>query len=69
MWGNFGASLIATIVPRLLAAGGAGEAGPRLVFVVCAAALFVSGVVALGVDSSKPILLPITVPKRAIQLA
>jgi hypothetical protein len=55
MWGNFGAAFISMLVPFLVAAGRTSEAGQRHVFMVCAGSLFLSGVIALGLDASKPI--------------
>ncbi len=55
MWGNFGASANAMMVPWLLNFGGSGEAGQRLVFIACAGALFLAGLTVLGMDATKPI--------------
>ncbi|GDY23102.1 glucarate transporter [Verrucomicrobiota bacterium] len=56
MWGNFGAAMIAKLVPWLLAIGTSGEAGQRNVFLVCAGALFLYGFLSLGLDATKPVL-------------
>ena len=55
MWGNFGASLTAMMVPWLLAVGANDEEGQRYVFLACAGALFMSALAALGLDASKPV--------------
>lgn len=55
MWGNFGASLTAMMVPWLLAVGANDEEGQRYVFLACAGALFMSAFAALGLDASKPV--------------
>ena len=55
MWGNFGAALSSVMVPALLTAGVTIAAGQRHVFLACAGALFLSGLVALGLDASKPL--------------
>lgn len=55
MWGNFGASLTAMMVPWLLAVGTTGEEGQRYVFLACAGALFLSALAALGLDAAKPL--------------
>ena len=56
MWGNFGASAISLLVPYLLAQSVTGEAGQRNVFILCAAALFLYGLLSLGLDATKPLL-------------
>jgi sugar phosphate permease len=50
MWGNFGAAVAIPVLSRL-----AGSFGWHAVFLACAAAFFVSGVAALGVDATIPI--------------
>ena len=60
MWGNFGASAMSMLVPVLVAMGTSGEAGQRNVFLVCAGALFLYSVIALGMDATKPVLKPAT---------
>jgi MFS transporter, ACS family, glucarate transporter len=56
MWANLGAASISMLVPWLVATGTTSEEGQRHVFMVCAGALFLSAVVALGLDASKPLL-------------
>lgn len=56
MWGNFGASAMSMLVPVLVAMGTSGEAGQRNVFLVCAGALFLYSLIALGIDATKPVL-------------
>jgi len=58
MWGNFGASLTAMMVPWLLSVGTTSEDGQRYVFMACAGALFLSAVAALGLDAAKPVWTP-----------
>ncbi|MGV3485863.1 MAG: MFS transporter [Planctomycetaceae bacterium] len=53
MWGNFGASLSAVMVPKLLRWGEAGGNGQTLVFLACAGAFFVAGTAMLGMDATK----------------
>ena len=53
MWGNFGASVSAMMVPWLIQVGGSGEAGQRLVFIACAGAFFLAAVTVLGMDATK----------------
>lgn len=55
MWGNFGASASSMMVPWLLKIGGSGGEGQRLVFIACASAFFLAGLVALGMDATKTI--------------
>jgi nitrate/nitrite transporter NarK len=62
MWGNFGATLTAMMVPWLLAVGTTSEEGQAYVFTACAGALFLAALVALGLDASKPAWVP---PKLA----
>ena len=54
MWGNFGATLTSLMVPWLLTVGTTSEDGQRYVFLACAGALFLSAVVALGLNGAKP---------------
>ncbi|MBM3877216.1 MAG: MFS transporter [Verrucomicrobia bacterium] len=56
MWGNLGASAMSMLVPELMKLGQSGEAGQRIVFMVCAGALFTYSVLALGLDATKPVL-------------
>ena len=58
MWGNFGASLTAMMVPWLLAIGTTSEDGQRYVFLACAGALFLSAVAALGLDAARVVWTP-----------
>ena len=60
MWGNFGAAMIAKLVPLLLVLGKSGGTGQRNVFLVCAGALFLYGLISLGLDATKPVLKPAT---------
>lgn len=55
MWGNFGASASSMIVPGLLIYGASSGTGQSLVFVTFAAAFFVAGAAALGMDATKPL--------------
>jgi MFS family permease len=55
MWGNFGASVSAIMVPKLLAYGAQDGSGQTLVFIVCASAFFVAAIAALGMDATKPL--------------
>ncbi|MBL9210873.1 MAG: MFS transporter [Opitutaceae bacterium] len=55
MWGNFGASLTATMVPTLLAYGTTSDEGQRYVFIACASSLFLAAIAALGLDASKTV--------------
>jgi len=55
MWGNFGASLTAMMVPTLLAFGSTNEEGQRYVFLACASALFLSAFAALGLQAARPV--------------
>jgi len=55
MWGNLGAALASLMIPWLVAMGVTREGGQRHVFMVCAGALLVGGVAALGLDASKPL--------------
>ena len=54
MWGNFGSSVSALMVPALLVLGGGGL-GQRYVFLACACALILSGVAAIGMDATRPV--------------
>lgn len=56
MWGNLGASLSSLMVPWLLVRGGVGGSGQTTVFLVLAGAFLLSGIVALGIDATKPLL-------------
>lgn len=56
MWGNFGASLTAIMVPELLKVGGDMATGQQYVFLACAIAPFLSGIVAFGLDATRPLL-------------
>lgn len=58
MWGNFGASLTAMMVPTLLAYGTTSEEGQRYVFIACASALFLAAIAALGLDAAKTVWRP-----------
>ena len=60
MWGNFGASLTAMMVPWLLAIGTSSEDGQRYVFLACAGALLLSAVAALGLDAARVVWTPRT---------
>ena len=52
-WGNFGASVSAIMVPKLLNYGAEDGSGQTLVFIVCASAFFVAAIAALGMDATK----------------
>lgn len=56
MWGNFGAATSAKMVPWLLAAGSSAGSGQQMIFVTCASAFFVAGLVALGMNATRPLL-------------
>lgn len=56
MWGNFGASLSAVMVPHLLRYGQ--ENGQVLVFIACAASFLVAGTAMLGMDATRPVQKP-----------
>ena len=56
MWGNLGAATISKLAPWLLGAAVTPEVGQRNVFLVCAGALFLYGLVSLGLDATKPVL-------------
>ena len=56
MWGNLGAASLSVLAPQLAKLGETPEAGQRIVFFVCAGALFLHGLLALGVDATKPVL-------------
>jgi MFS family permease len=58
MWGNLGAATMPMLVPELMKLGATPEAGQRIVFFVCAGALFVHSLLALGLDATKPVLKP-----------
>lgn len=58
MWGNFGAMLNARMIPFALASAGSTlegsqAAGWRIVFLTCAAAFFLSAILALGMNPTK----------------
>ncbi|HCS50267.1 MFS transporter [uncultured Rubinisphaera sp.] len=55
MWGNFGAALSAIMVPQLMNYGSKSGSGETLVFLACAAAFFIAGLAAMGMDATKPI--------------
>jgi nitrate/nitrite transporter NarK len=55
MWGNFGAALSAKLVPLLMVYGASQGMGQNLVFFTCAAAFFVAGLAALGMDATRPL--------------
>jgi len=55
MWGNFGASLSAIMVPYLLRWGQASGNGQTLVFVACASSFFIASLAVLGMDATRPI--------------
>jgi len=56
MCANLGAASISLLVPWVISMGRTQAEGQRHVFMVCAGALFLSGVAALGVNASKPLL-------------
>jgi nitrate/nitrite transporter NarK len=58
MWGNFGASLTAMMVPTLLAYGTTSEEGQRYVFIACASSLFLAAIAALGLDAARTVWRP-----------
>ena len=64
MWGNFGAAVIAKLVPKLLELGESGGTGQRNVFLVCSGALFLYGFISLCLDATKQVLKP-TAPSAA----
>ena len=66
LWGNFGASISSLIVPWLLARGSADDAGQTTVFLILASAFFLSGVMALGMDATKPLLAGTPVTRETI---
>jgi sugar phosphate permease len=56
MWGNLGAAASsAWLIPKLMLLGGQGG-GQTAVFLMCAGAMFLSGVLTLGMDATKPLL-------------
>jgi MFS family permease len=55
MWGNFGAALTGFMVPTLASIAKTNEAGQNLVFLVCGGALATSGLLALGLNATKPV--------------
>ena len=58
MWGNFGASLTAMMVPTLVAIGTTSAQGQNYVFLACSSALFLAAFTALGLDASKTVWTP-----------
>jgi len=56
MWGNFGASLSSMLVPWLLLHFGTSGGGQTAVFLTLAGAFLLSGIVALGIDATRPLL-------------
>lgn len=58
MWGNFGASLTAIMVPKLLAFGATSEDGQRYVFIACASSLLLAAVAALGLNAARTVWRP-----------
>jgi sugar phosphate permease len=66
MWGNFGATLTAMMVPWLLAVGTTSEEGQAYVFTACAGALFLAALVALGLDASKPAWVPPKLEEKVV---
>jgi MFS family permease len=56
MWGNFGASISAMMVPHLLKTGVSSESGQRMVFIACASSFFLAAVAYCGMDATKPLL-------------
>jgi hypothetical protein len=55
MWGNFGAAFSSKLVPFILAYGSSLMPGQTLVFLTCAGAFFVAGLVALGMNATQPL--------------
>jgi len=55
MWGNFGASFGAMMVPSLLAWGKSSGNGQSMVFAACSGAFFLSALSFLGMDATKPV--------------
>lgn len=55
MWGNFGASLNAVMVPYLMKQSGDGTGAQPMVFAACAAAFFLAGLAAVGMNATKPL--------------
>lgn len=55
MWGNFGASVSSIMVPWLMAYGAQTQSGQSLVFMACAGSFVVAGLVALGMDATRPV--------------
>ena len=56
MWGNLGAAAIAKLAPWIVASAATPIVGQRNVFLVCAASLFLYGIISLGLDATKPLL-------------
>jgi hypothetical protein len=55
MWGNFGASLCAFMVPKLQALGETPEQGTLFVFAACASGFVVAAIAMLGIDGTRPV--------------
>lgn len=53
MWGNFGASLNAIMIPRLMKYGEQDGSGQTMVFMACAGAFFIAGLATLGMNATK----------------
>lgn len=55
MWGNFGASFGALMVPTLLSWGKSSGNGQAMVFAACSGAFILSALAMLGMDATKPV--------------
>ncbi|WP_437201620.1 MFS transporter [Planctomicrobium sp. SH664] len=55
MWGNLGAFATAKLVPKLQLMTDNPEAGQRMIFYCCAGVLFLSGLLSLGLDATRPL--------------
>jgi MFS family permease len=55
MWGNFGASFGAIIVPYLLNWGETSGNGQSMVFAACSGAFFLASIAMLGMDATRPV--------------
>ncbi|MCA8987678.1 MAG: MFS transporter, partial [Planctomycetaceae bacterium] len=55
MWGNLGAATSSMMVPYLMEYGQKSGSGYSLVFYACAGAFLLSGLLALGMDATKPL--------------
>ncbi|MEQ9410856.1 MAG: MFS transporter [Fuerstiella sp.] len=55
MWGNFGASASAIMVPKLLEYGKQDGSGQQMVFMACAGAFFIASLASLGMDATRPL--------------